>query len=108
MARVLRITASLAIATAIACSVHPSDAQQRGTDVGGQPARRKVTKLPHLTKFVEADYPPAEKAAGKGRARVRLGLLAATLDLKDLVASTEGTRPMLGSSHRRPRNPRKT
>ena len=44
----------------------------------------------------------------KGRARVRLGLLAATLDLKDLVASTEGTRPMLGSSHRRPRNPRKT
>ncbi len=44
----------------------------------------------------------------KGRARVRLGLLAATLELKDLVASTEGTRPMLGSSHRRPRNPRKT
>jgi hypothetical protein len=43
----------------------------------------------------------------KGRARVRLGLLAATLDLKDLVASTEGTRPMLGSSHRRPRNVRK-
>jgi hypothetical protein len=44
----------------------------------------------------------------KGRARVRLGLLAATLDLKDLVANTEGTRPMLASSHRRPRNPRKT
>jgi transcription antitermination factor NusG len=42
----------------------------------------------------------------KGRARVRLGLLAATLDLKDLVASTEGTRPMLASSHRRPRNAR--
>ena len=39
----------------------------------------------------------------KGRARVRLGLLAATLDLKDIVASTEGTRPMLASSHRRPR-----
>lgn len=44
----------------------------------------------------------------KGRARVRLGLLAATLDLKDIVASTEGTRPMLASSHRRPRNVRKT
>ncbi len=42
----------------------------------------------------------------KGRARVRLGLLAATLDLKDIVASTEGTRPMLASSHRRPRNTR--
>ncbi|MDB4944173.1 MAG: hypothetical protein JWP97_3707 [Labilithrix sp.] len=39
----------------------------------------------------------------KGRARVRLGLLAATLALKDLVASTDGTRPMLTSSHRRPR-----
>jgi hypothetical protein len=42
----------------------------------------------------------------KGRARVRLGLLAATLDLKDIVASTEGSRPMLASSHRRPRNVR--
>jgi hypothetical protein len=41
---------------------------------------------------------------GKGRARVRLGLLAATLDLKDLVASGEASRPMLASSHRRPRN----
>jgi hypothetical protein len=40
----------------------------------------------------------------KGRARVRLGLLAATLDLKDLVASTEGQRPMLTSSHRRVRS----
>jgi hypothetical protein len=43
----------------------------------------------------------------KGRARVRLGLLAATLDLKDIIASTEGVRPMLASSHRRPRNVRK-
>jgi transcription antitermination factor NusG len=40
----------------------------------------------------------------KGRARVRLGLLAATLDLKDIVASTEGVRPMLASSHRRVRS----
>jgi transcription antitermination factor NusG len=40
----------------------------------------------------------------KGRARVRLGLLAATLDLKDIVASTEGQRPMLASSHRRVRS----
>lgn len=37
------------------------------------------------------------------RARVRLGLLAATVELKDLVASGEGTRPMLASSHRRVR-----
>ena len=64
MARVARIAASLALAIGIACVVHISAAQQRGTDVGGQPARRKVTKLPSLTKFVEADYPPERKAAG--------------------------------------------
>ena len=29
-----------------------------------------------------------------------------TLDLKDIVASTEGVRPMLASSHRRPRSSR--
>ena len=39
-------------------------AQQRGSDVGGNPARRKVTKLPKLTTFVEADYPAQKKAAG--------------------------------------------
>jgi len=43
---------------------------------------------------------------GKGRARVQLGLLAATLDLSDLVAQTDAARPMLASSHRRPRNAR--
>lgn len=42
----------------------------------------------------------------KNRARVRLGLLVATLDMKDLAASAEGSRPMLASSHRRPRNGR--
>jgi hypothetical protein len=42
----------------------------------------------------------------KNRARVRLGLLVATIDLKDLAASAEGARPMLASSHRRPRNSR--
>ncbi|HSO34841.1 MAG TPA: hypothetical protein VLT33_20060 [Labilithrix sp.] len=47
-----------------------------------------------------------EELDSKGRARVRLGLLAATLQLKDIVASTEGTRPMLTSSHRKPRNVR--
>jgi TonB family protein len=39
-------------------------AQQRGTDVGGQPARRRVTRYPALVTFVEADYPPEKKAAG--------------------------------------------
>jgi len=40
----------------------------------------------------------------KGRARVRLGLLAATLELSDLVATAEGIRPRLASSHRRLRS----
>jgi len=64
MARPLRFSASLAVAISVACTVHTSLAQQRGTDVGGQPARRKVTKLPHLTKFVEADYPLPQRHAG--------------------------------------------
>jgi hypothetical protein len=38
------------------------------------------------------------------RARVRLGLLAANVELKDLVASAPGTRPLLASSHRRVRS----
>jgi hypothetical protein len=40
---------------------------------------------------------------GKGGARVMLGLLAARVDVKDLVASAEGReRPALASSHRKP------
>lgn len=39
----------------------------------------------------------------KNRARVRLGLLVTTLDMKDIAASVEGARPKLASSHRRPR-----
>lgn len=42
----------------------------------------------------------------KNRARVRLGLLVATIDMKDLVVAGDGARPMLGSSHRRPRKAR--
>ncbi|MBX3209593.1 MAG: hypothetical protein KF764_31455 [Labilithrix sp.] len=47
-----------------------------------------------------------QELAPKDRARVRLGLLVATIDMKDLAASTDGARPMLASSHRRPRNAR--
>jgi hypothetical protein len=47
-----------------------------------------------------------QELAPKNRARVRLGLLVATIDLKDLAASVEGARPMLASSHRRPRGTR--
>ncbi|HSO40751.1 MAG TPA: energy transducer TonB, partial [Labilithrix sp.] len=55
------IAAGLAVAAAIACGVQPSRAQG-GSGVGGQPARRKVTKLPRLTRFVEAESPRAEAA----------------------------------------------
>src|SRR4051794_33265700 len=64
MTRLARTFASLLLAIAIACIVHPSLAQQAGTDVGGAPARRKVTKFPKLKTFIEAEYPPDKKAAG--------------------------------------------
>lgn len=43
-----------------------AEAQQRGSDVGGQPARRKITKMPKLVVFVDAEYPPEKKAQGVG------------------------------------------
>ncbi|MBX3208227.1 MAG: TonB-dependent receptor [Labilithrix sp.] len=48
----------------LAGSPAPALAQQRGSDIGGQPTKRKLTKMPRLVKFVEAEYPPAKKAAG--------------------------------------------
>jgi hypothetical protein len=114
----------------------PADAAERGRGEApgrGVPARRPMLQTmmrargarPALSTEVDPKLPiekgtrvrvlagPFANKVGivqeldsKGRARVRLGLLAATLDLKDLVASTEGTRPMLASSHRRPRNVR--
>ena len=47
-----------------------------------------------------------EELVFKNRARVRRGLLFSTIDTKDLAVSAEGSRPMLASSHRRPRNAR--
>lgn len=64
MRRARRIGASLAFALAIALATCAALAQQRGTDVGGQPARRQVTKYPKLATFVEAEYPAEKKAAG--------------------------------------------
>lgn len=55
---------SCAIAIAILTLGVPAAAQQRGSDVGGQPARRKVTKAPTLTKFVEAEYPANHRNEG--------------------------------------------
>lgn len=60
----VRIAVAIAIAASFASASGTLHAQQRGTDVGGQPARRQVTKLPKLVTFVEAEYPPEKKAAG--------------------------------------------
>lgn len=110
-----------------------TEGRARGEGAGGVPARRPILQTmmrargarplsslevdPTLpvekgTKVRVLSGPFANKVGivqeldSKGRARVRLGLLAATLDLKDVVASTEGVRPMLTSSHRRPRGDR--
>jgi TonB family protein len=55
--RAVLLLAALFIAT-------EARAQQRGTDVGGQPARRKLTKMPRLVRFVEAEYPETERREG--------------------------------------------
>lgn len=47
-----------------------------------------------------------QELAPKNRARVRLGLLVATIEMKDIAAIADGARPKLASSHRRPRNAR--
>src|SRR5262249_37703335 len=52
--------ATLALATFAAQSVHAE-----GQGDSGPTKQAVLTKAPKLVKFVEADYPPAEKAAGK-------------------------------------------
>ena len=78
------------------------------TEVDPKLAIEKGTRVRVLAGAFANKVGIVQELDSKGRARVRLGLLAATLDLKDIVASTEGTRPMLASSHRRPRNVRKS
>ena len=76
---------------ALATEVDPSLPIEKGTRV-------RVLAGPFLNKVGIV-----QELQSNGRARVRLGLLAATLALKDIIASPEGTRPMLTSSHRGPR-----
>ncbi|MBX3226753.1 MAG: TonB-dependent receptor [Labilithrix sp.] len=54
-----RIAAVVLASVLVATTAH---AQQPG--VGGQPAKRAITKMPRLVRFVEAEYPPSKKAAG--------------------------------------------
>lgn len=55
-----------------------ASAQQRGTDVGGQPAQRKLTKMPKLLKFVEAEYPEEEKRSERSASVVLVLDVSAT------------------------------
>ena len=102
------------------------DSERRGGAVAGGARRALPKRVPLRRARADADVDaraPIEKGTrvqvlkgpfvgktgivqeldGRGRARVMLGLLAARLDVKDLIASVEGRgRPVLGSSHRRP------
>lgn len=92
--------------------VLPTSLRARGapaavTDVDPKQPIEKGTRVRVLGGPFANKVGVVEELDAKGRARVRLGLLAAMLDLKDLVASAEGSRPLLASSHRRPRGGRK-
>lgn len=81
----------LAVVCAALLASAPAAAQQRGSDVGGQPTKRKLTKMPRLVKFVEADYPANEKAAGIGASVVLTIEIGATGKVTNVsVASSAG------------------
>ncbi len=75
----------------VAVTLHPprARAQQTGSDVGGQPARRKITKVPRLVRFVEAPYPEARRARGE-QASVVLVIEIATTGQVAGVTVAEG------------------
>jgi TonB family protein len=82
----------LAIACAALLAGAPALAQQRGSDVGGQPTKRKLTKVPRLMKFVEAEYPTEKKAAGIGASVVLTIDIDATGKVTNVaVAESAGT-----------------
>ena len=90
----------------------PTSLRARGapaavTDVDPKTPIEKGTRVRVLAGPFANKVGVVEELDAKGRARVRLGLLVALLDLKDVIASAEGNRPLLASSHRRPRNARK-
>ena len=89
--------------------VLPSTMRARGarvTEVDPKAPIEKGTSVRVLTGPFANKVGVVQSIDGNGRARVRLGLLAATVEIRDLVANTEGSRPRLSSSHRRPRNAR--
>jgi len=87
----MRARCLVALVAAAVLASNPVMAQQRGSDVGGQPTKRKLTRMPRLAKFVEADYPPGKKAAGIGASVVLTIEIDATGKVTNVsVASSAG------------------
>lgn len=85
---------AVAVIVAVATTEGTSHAQQPGggTDVGGNPAKRKVTKMPVLVKFVEAEYPAAKKSAGVSASVILTIEINATGKVMNVsVAGTSGS-----------------
>lgn len=74
-----------------------------GSDIDPSIVVEKGTKVRVLSGPFANRIGIVQEIDPKNRARVRLGLLVATLEVKDLAASADGSRPMLASSHRKPR-----
>jgi hypothetical protein len=72
------------------------------TEVDPRVAIEKGTRVRVLAGPFVGKVGVVQELDGKGNARVMLGLLATTLEVKDLIAAAEGAkRPVLASSHRR-------
>jgi transcription antitermination factor NusG len=73
------------------------------TDIDPSAPLERGTRVRVLTGPFMGKIGVVQEVDGRGGARVMLGLLATRLDVKDLIASTEGReRPSLGTSHRKP------
>lgn len=86
-----RLFAALALLLAGEITTMPARGQQGGSDIGGQPARRKVTKMPRLVKFIEAEYPEARRARGEQATVVLTIAISATGQVTNVsVAESAG------------------
>ena len=73
------------------------------TEVDPSAPVEKGTRVQVLAGPFRGKLGVVQELDGKGAARVMLGLLAARLEVKDLMAAAEGKeRPALASSHRKP------
>src|SRR4051812_24531133 len=83
----MRTLGSLAASLLVLLLSAPASAQQRGSDVGGQPAKRIVTKMPRLVKFVPAEYPADKETAGVEASVVLIIEIGATGQVTSVVVA---------------------